>query len=64
MMLILLSVLGLKTRQVDYTQAFPQALLDDPVYIREPQGWIIKDGDLHQHDNPKFSNMKYFMKLK
>ncbi len=64
MMLILSSVLGLKTRQVDYTQAFPQALLEDPVHIRIPQGWFVKDGNLCQHDNPKYNDTKFYMKLK
>jgi hypothetical protein len=37
-MLLLSSLLDLRQRQVDYTQAFPQAPLEDPVYIRVPQG--------------------------
>ncbi len=37
----------LKSRQVDYTQAFPQADLADPVYMRLLQGWFIApDGTL------------------
>ena len=31
----------LKSRQVDYTQAFPQAPLDDEVFMRIPQGWFF-----------------------
>ena len=38
LMLLLSSLLDLRQRQVDYTQAFPQAPLEDPVYIRVPQG--------------------------
>jgi len=38
-MLILLALLGLASCQVDYVQAFPQASLDDPVYMCIPQGW-------------------------
>jgi hypothetical protein len=34
MLLILISLLDLKMRQVDYMQAFPQALLDDPVFLK------------------------------
>ncbi len=41
MMLILSSLLNLKTCQVDYMQAFPQARLDDPVYMRVLQGWYV-----------------------
>lgn len=52
MMLILSSILQLKSRQVDYTQAFSQALLDDIVYIRVPQDWYIHNGKLCQHENP------------
>jgi len=37
--IILSALLGLASRQVDYVQAFPQASLDDPVYMRIPQGW-------------------------
>jgi hypothetical protein len=36
LILLLSTILGLKSRQVDYTQAFPQAELDDPVYMRLP----------------------------
>ncbi len=34
-------MLGLKGRQADYVQAFPQAPLDDPVFIQIPQGWKL-----------------------
>jgi hypothetical protein len=64
LMLLLSSVLNLKSCQVDYTQAFPQASLDDPVFIRIPQGWFVKDGVLHQHENPKFNYTFNYMKLK
>ncbi len=33
LILLLSSILDLKSRQVDYTQAFPQAPLEDPVYM-------------------------------
>jgi len=48
---------------MDYTQAFPQALLNDPVYIRIPQGWFVKDGNIYQHEIPKFNDNKFYMKL-
>jgi hypothetical protein len=55
LLLILLSILDLKQRQVDYAQAFPQAPLDDPVIMRMPQGWHInKQGNLTPHHDPTF----------
>ena len=41
LVLLLSTILNLKSRQVAYTQAFPQADLVDPVYMRFPQGWHI-----------------------
>ncbi len=64
MMLILSSLLNLKTCQVDYSQAFPQASLDDPVYMRVPQGWYVQNGVLLQHSNPKYNYTQHYMKLK
>lgn len=48
--------LGLASRQVDYTQAFPQAPLDNPVYMAIPQGWRLNSttNDLIQADDPGF----------
>lgn len=43
LLLLLSSILNLKQRQVNYTQAFPQAPLHDPIYICLPQGWYIGD---------------------
>jgi hypothetical protein len=42
-MLVMATLLNLKTRQVDYTHALPQATLYDPVFMRVPQGclWIM-----------------------
>jgi hypothetical protein len=45
-------------------QVFPQAELEDPVYMRIPQGWHVKDMKLTQHENPKFNDMTHYMKLK
>jgi hypothetical protein len=64
LMLLLSSILNLKTRQVDYTQAFPQAPLNDPVYMRTPQGWFVNDsGSLQQHPDPKHHDTKHFLQL-
>jgi len=42
MLLILSSLMNLKTQQVDYTQAFPQALLEDPVFMRVPARMVCQ----------------------
>jgi len=42
LLLYLSTVMNLKTRQVDYTSAFPQVDLDVPVYMRIPQGWYFR----------------------
>ena len=39
LIMVLASTLELKSCQVDYQQAFPQAPLDDNVYMRIPEGW-------------------------
>jgi hypothetical protein len=55
LILLLTSLLNLKSHQVDYTQAFPQATLDDPVYMHMPQGWFAgPSGKLLQYP-PDFS---------
>jgi len=64
LLLILSSILNLKTCQIDYTHAFPQATLDDPVFVNVPQGWYIKDGNLHQQEDPRFNDTSHFLQLK
>jgi hypothetical protein len=65
LMLLLSSILGLKQRQVDYTQAFPQAPLTDPVYMRMPQGWTIDEHDnLVQHPDPTIHDRHHFIQLR
>jgi hypothetical protein len=49
--MLILSILDLKTHQIDYAQAFPQAKLDDPVFLKIPQGWYISNRTLHQHED-------------
>ncbi len=57
--------MGLKSRQVDYTQAFPQAELDDPVYMLLPQGWFITpDGTLQPHHDPKYNDTSHYIQLR
>jgi len=38
LMFIISTIFGLASQQIDYTQAFLQATLDDLVYMRIPQG--------------------------
>jgi len=65
LLLYLSTILNLKTRQVDYTSAFPQADLDIPVYMKVPQGWFVSAaGELRQHDDPKHQDTSHYLKLK
>ncbi len=65
LLMLLSSIMDLKTRQVDYTQAFPQAKLDEPVFIKVPQGWYVNEvGTLCQHADPKFNDTKHYLQLK
>ena len=64
--LLLSSLLGLKSRQIDFIQAFPQAPLDDDVYIRIPQGWKLNQDKqkLEQvPDDPKYCDKSNCIKL-
>jgi hypothetical protein len=64
LILLLSTILNLKSRQVDYTHAFPQAELTDPDFMRLPQGWYISsDGTLQQHSDPKFNDTTHYIKL-
>jgi hypothetical protein len=57
--------MNLKTRQVDYTQAFPQAELNDPVFMRLPQGWYIAaDNTLQRHKDPRHNASTHYIRLK
>lgn len=62
--LLLSTILGLKSHQVDYTQAFPQADLEDPVFMRLPQGWhLTNDGTLQPHPDSRYNDTTHFIKL-
>ena len=52
--LILATMLGLPTQQIDFTQAFCNADIDEDVYIGIPQGlyYSILTNRLEQHDDP------------
>jgi Reverse transcriptase (RNA-dependent DNA polymerase) len=67
MAMVLSALLNLKSRQVDYTQAFPQALLDDDVFMRIPQGWYFDPStkQLHQDtSNPRSVDKEHYIHLK
>jgi hypothetical protein len=67
MVLVLSALLKLKARQVDYTQAFPQAPLEDDVFMRIPQGWFYDTAtqQLAQHqDDPRSFDKEHFIRLK
>ena len=65
MVLILSAILGLKSHQVDFTQAFPQAPLDDPIFMQIPQGWTYNpmQQQIVQSDDPKSIDQDYFICL-
>jgi hypothetical protein len=65
LVLLLSTILILKSHQVDYTQAFPQVDLVDPVYMPLPQGWYISaQGTLEPHPNPKQKDTTHYIQLK
>lgn len=46
-------------------QAFHQAMLDEPVFMKIPQGWYVNEpGDLAQHDDPRYNNPSHSLSLK
>ena len=45
LVMILASMLHLESRQIDFTQAFTQADVEEAVYMRLPQGWQVDDTD-------------------
>jgi hypothetical protein len=61
---ITISYPKLKWRQVDYTQAFPQAELNDPVFMQLPQGWHLDhNGCLQPHPDPKHHDTSHYIQL-
>jgi hypothetical protein len=64
LILILPTIMQLKSHQVDYTQAFHQVELHDPVFMRPPQGWfVVPNGVLLQHSYPKHSDTLHYVQL-
>jgi hypothetical protein len=67
MVLVLSALLKLKARQVDYTQAFPQAPLEDDVFMRIPQGWFFDPATQQlapDSDDPRSFDKNHFIRLK
>ena len=67
MVMVLSTLLNLKSWQVDYMQAFPQAPLDDDVFMRIPQGWYLDPStkQLHQDtSDPRSVDKEHFIRLK
>ena len=62
-------MLGLKSRSIDYDQAFPQAPIDCDVYMKIPEGFRVNyEGDKPKLEqvlgDPKFRDSKNAIKLK
>jgi histone deacetylase 1/2 len=65
--LVLSALLNIKSCQVDYTQAFPQAPLEDNVFMWIPQGWFYDPTSkqlLPKSDHPHFFDREHFICLK
>jgi len=45
LVMILVSMLNLESCQIDFTQAFTQADIEEDIYMRLPQGWQVDDTD-------------------
>jgi hypothetical protein len=63
--LILATMLGIPTQQIDFTQAFCNADINEDVYISIPQGWYycVITAQLKQHNNPRYRDHEYCMQL-
>jgi hypothetical protein len=68
MVMILSALLELKSRQeVNYTQPFPQAPLDNDVFMKIPQGWHYDSSAkklVQDSNNPQSVNKEPFIHLK
>jgi len=64
LVLVLASILNLYSCQVDFAQAFPQARLSDPVYLKIPQGWYVDDdNNLQKHADAKHRDREHYIQL-
>lgn len=65
LIILLSTILNLKSRQVDYTQAFAQVELQDPVFMCLPQGWYMApNGTLQPHHDLKHNDLMHYIQLK
>ena len=65
LLLLLTNILQSHSCQVDYTQVFPQAPLEDPIYMRMPQGWHAdSNGNIRPHSDPTYNDKSHYIKLK
>ena len=64
LVLVLSAILDLKSCQVDFAQAFPQAPLSDPVYLKIPQGWYVDaENNLQKHEDAKHRDRDHYIQL-
>jgi hypothetical protein len=63
LVLALSLMLNLRSRQVDFTQAFTQSPIDTDVFMRIPQGWYISNGKLQPHTEPRHRDTAHYIKL-
>jgi hypothetical protein len=64
LLLLLSNIMNLRSCQVDYTQAFPQAPLSDLVFMKIPQGWYVdNDGIMKPHSDPKHHDRTHYIRL-
>jgi hypothetical protein len=64
LLLTLASIHGWHSSQIDFAQAFTQPPIAEEIYMKIPQGWQVVDGQLQQHENPKFRDIAHYIKLK
>jgi len=64
LVLVLSTIMNLHSRQVDFAQAFPQAPLSDPVYLKIPQGWYVDEhNNLQKHSDAKYRDKDNYIQL-
>jgi hypothetical protein len=66
LIMVLAATLDLKSRQVDYQQAFPQAPIDEDVYMRIPEGWAYDCSTkqlVQVSDVPAYRDHEFAIKL-
>jgi hypothetical protein len=66
LVLLLSTLLNLKSRQVDYSQAFPQADLHDQCIHATTQGWFynMAMNNITPHQDLKFHDTSHYNKFR